>query len=321
MARGSAIAVFLVVLWTTGCETKRESPSPFHVYSTVDTANATVGDVIHFQVWAKGAGQRVIQFPDPVVEDPDISIGGGAELKSEFRDDYGVEFEIAFWDTGKFTFPAYSVHVMSAEEDTVEYSMVTNPITVTVQTVITSPQPTLRDVKPPVPIPIVFPVRVMATVGAVVLLLGVMVWLWKKRVSGARPAQRRYVPSRPPYEIAREKLDALRERGVSTAVEVKHFYVELSYIVREFLEYQYFVRAIEMTTEEIDGARALFPVDDDHWNLLMGVLKRADLAKFARLQPQRKVCLDDLETMEEFVESGRIEWSSPPERKDKLEAV
>jgi len=310
-------------LWVwNGCETKRESPFSFHVYSVIDTSSATIGDVLHCQVWAKGAGKRIIEFPGFVVDNPDISLGEKRTLESDYSDNYGMEFEITFWDTGSFTLPAYPVNVMSITGDSVEYAIFTDPIGVTVHTVIKDSQPELRDIKPPVPLPMILPLRLIISLMLIFILMGVLLWLWRKRIPARRKEKREiYIPSKPPYEIAVEKLKKLHEVNVSTPSQIKVFYTELSYIIREFLEYQYFVRAIEMTTEEIFHSKSYLPLNGSLMDRLLSVLKRADLAKFARFQPDRNQCLSDLKSMEDLVIRCRLEWFPAETKAYRMEAV
>ena len=57
-------------------------------------------------------------------------------------------------------------------------------------------------------------------------------------------------------DIARNRLSNLNEKGFA-----KEFYTELSYITREFVEYTTYIRALEMTTEEIIQNKELFLFD------------------------------------------------------------
>ena len=294
-------------IWN-GCDTKKESSYSFHVYSTIDTSTKKIGDILHYQVWAKGAGQRIIQFPELVIDNPDISVGEGKAIKGSYLDDHGMEFEIVFWDTGVFAIPAYSVTVLSTMGDSAEYSMSTDSISVTVQSVIEDSQPFLRDIKGPVPLPMILPLRIIFLCCSILFLLVILVWLWRKRIPGKKEKPKIYIPSRPPYEIAMEKLERLRNFDISKLSSIKEFYVELSYITREYLEYQFFVRAIEMTTEEIIDSKSYLPLGKDYVDPLLDVLKRADLAKFARFQLDRDQCLNDLDVVEHFITESRIGW-------------
>jgi len=296
-----------VIGWN-GCEIKEESPFSFHVYSQVDTNVVTIGDIVHFQIWAKGAGKRIINFPEIIINNPDVSVGERRSLEGNYQDDYGVDFEIAFWDTGSFSIPAYSVNVMSNTGDSIEYSLTTDPIDVKIPSVIKDPEPVLRDIKNPVPLPLILPIRIIISSVIIVILVGVLIWIWRKRIPGKKDQPKIHIPPRPPYEIAMEKLERLRNFEILKPAQKKEFYVELSYTVREYLEYQFFVRAIEMTTEDIINSRSYLPFSEDLIDILLDVLKRADLAKFARFQLDRNQCTKDLETIEDLVTKSRIGW-------------
>ena len=60
----------------------------------------------------------------------------------------------------------------------------------------------------------------------------------------------------------------------------KEFYVELSYLLRKYVESSIYIKTLEMTTEEIDSNQSLIPLKENllkEWILL---LKQADLIKY-----------------------------------------
>ena len=72
---------------------------------------------------------------------------------------------------------------------------------------------------------------------------------------------------------------------------IKEYYSGLSHISREYIETKYFIRTLEMTTEEIDGARKLFPVKSDHLSEWIEFLYAADQVKYARSIPKAEMML------------------------------
>ncbi len=302
------IFVIGIAIVLPGCREKDYSSVPFHLSSTVDTTTAAVGDIVHFQVWVEGAGNKKIDFPQYRVDNPNISIGNRRMIEGEFRDNYGVEFEITFWDTGSFELPPYSVDILTSSGDSVDFSMVTDPIFVEVISVLTDPQPGLKDIKPPVPIPIVIPFRLIFKVIVLIIIVGITIWLWKKRVPTIREKETQYIPTRPPFEIAMERLSKLKKCTFETDQSIEKYYSWLSFIVKEFIEYQYFVRAIEMTTEEIEMSRRLIPVDVQLFVEVIEVLKRSDFVKFAKFRPSKDRCKKDLEVIEKFIQFSKLEW-------------
>ncbi|MEE2876936.1 MAG: hypothetical protein VX822_04070 [Candidatus Neomarinimicrobiota bacterium] len=302
---------FLTELLIVGCSEKSENTRAFHVYGGMDTTDVSIGEITRFQVWAMSAGKRKIEFPLMELDDPNITVSEGKEVEGEFKGDRGIEFQLTFWDTGSYVIPPYAVQVLNAESNEMDFSIATDPVDVAVHSLISENQPMLRDIKPPVRIPAIIPWKIILSLLGIALSVAALVWMWRKRIqedSGDQPHI--VVPSRPPYEIAMEKLNRLRTLSPSNAEEVKLYYADLSYLLREYLEHQYFVRAIEMTTSEIKGAKHLILADREKVGRVIEMLKRSDLAKFARFQPSTSDCERDIIVIDDFLRTTRLHWTT-----------
>ncbi|MGM0596403.1 MAG: hypothetical protein ACQES9_05125 [Myxococcota bacterium] len=91
---------------------------------------------------------------------------------------------------------------------------------------------------------IIYAVLITLLVLAILLPLGL--YLWKKRKT--RPVE---IKPRPAHEIAREKLNKLKSRGIPTVEECKMFAFDLSEIMREYFGNRYGFFSLEMTTTEL----------------------------------------------------------------------
>ena len=80
-----------------------------------------------------------------------------------------------------------------------------------------------------------------------------------------------------PHENAKNRLLYLDTNGFS-----KDFYFELSHITRQFVEKSFYIRALEMTTEEISENENIFNMNDDIFHEWVNLLQKADLIKFAK---------------------------------------
>jgi hypothetical protein len=93
-------------------------------------------------------------------------------------------------------------------------------------------------------------------------------------------------PPVPPHQLALDALADLRAKGWIDALNIEPFYVELSGIVRRYLEARFGLRAPERTTEEfIRDALTSRKLSDPHQTLVAGFLEQSDLVKFARHAP------------------------------------
>lgn len=82
-----------------------------------------------------------------------------------------------------------------------------------------------------------------------------------------------------PFEIAKDRISSIKTTGFT-----KEIYVELSHIIREFIENVQYVNALEMTTEEIKHHKNIFSLNENNFNELIQFLEKADLIKYAKFE-------------------------------------
>jgi hypothetical protein len=124
---------------------------------------------------------------------------------------------------------------------------------------------------------------VWALVGATVLALALALF-WRYRRRGEPPAPA--TPVLTPWEQAYARLDRLQSTGWSESGEYEPYYVELSSILREYIEGRYHIHAPEQTTPEfLAEAVGCGWFSPEHQKLLAGVLRHSDRVKFARHEP------------------------------------
>ena len=119
-------------------------------------------------------------------------------------------------------------------------------------------------------------------------------------------AWRRRTRRRSAYDIARWRLDRLLAKPRPTAEQIDAFYVELSGIVRRYLEDRFELRAPELTTEEFLASVGQSPdLSRDHQALLRDFLRQADLVKFAGVQPSNEDIEHSIDAARRFIDETR----------------
>lgn len=88
-----------------------------------------------------------------------------------------------------------------------------------------------------------------------------------------------------PYEIALQKLEFLKEEELWQRGKVKEYQTELTFIIREYLEKQFHIPALENTTDEIIASLKKIGFPQDWRERLRKLFQNADLVKFAKAEP------------------------------------
>ena len=115
----------------------------------------------------------------------------------------------------------------------------------------------------------------------VIVLGAVIFWLVRRARKAAR--QRVRVTA---YDVAMQRLAKLKGRGWPDETVVDAFYVELSHIVRRYIEDRWGVRAPELTTEEfLRASRSELRLAPVQRELLEAFLSTCDRVKFAGYRP------------------------------------
>lgn len=119
---------------------------------------------------------------------------------------------------------------------------------------------------------------------AAILAAG-LIW-WLVRMWRRRPASHAAENDEPPHVAAIGALEALHAQKLWQNNRHKLYYTRLTDILRQYIEGRWGVAAMEMTTDEIMSAMSGRGVGKASLDGLRGVLRSADLVKFAKFTPQ-----------------------------------
>ena len=119
------------------------------------------------------------------------------------------------------------------------------------------------------------------------------------------------------FDRAAARLARLRAQGLPGPEHVDPWYVELSDIVRRYVEERFSLRAPELTTEEflLEAGRSA-ELTPAHRDLLSDFLDRCDRVKFARYSPGEGESREVLEVAARFLEESRAVEDGPTGQED-----
>jgi hypothetical protein len=162
----------------------------------------------------------------------------------------------------------------------------------------------LRDLKPPLPVPIRWRWgRIAMALGLLLAAVLLLIWLRKRRATEDIPIVE--LPIVSPEEAALRALRELEDAALAARGRRAEHYVRLSGILREYVEKRFRVPAIESTTMELRHAFLRATKTPKDADTLLDLLDASDLVKFARYDPGVETARIDLEHAKAWVEHNR----------------
>ena len=252
--------------------------------ATVDSSEYFIGDAIHVHValtHPKGATPRAVLGD---------TLGGFTVLErlpvTEESDTSGTsEIVVSRYEAGSIVLPAIP-YQYSFPGDSAARIVTTNPLALTIRAVAVDTTKDIRDLKPPLSIPISL-LEILIYLGIAAAAIGAVYIgyrLWKRRGTKAAGGEVS-APPRPAHVIALEELAILKEKKLWQQGLIKQYYSEVTEILRRYIENRYQLKALEETTDEILKGLAGTGMSGDVLRALEKSLRKADLVKFAKAQP------------------------------------
>lgn len=270
----------------------------FKIVSSIRPESLTVGDKFLYVNSIEESGEFNIE-PLP----PGENLGDASVLSKVFKlegsnaDTVAYACTLAVYQPGRFEIPTLTFIATDTTGNSTEFAG--QSMALEIRSVLPADTSGLEiaDIREPYRLRGPIWPYIVIPLAVALILLGLL-WMRKRlRKKTIVPE----APPRPPWEIAFEELDSLRRKRHAEFGRVRQYYFELSLIVRAYLERRYSFPAVESTTHEIENQVSLKVVGKKLYNRLFDFFVRADLAKFAKLDPSRSDAEMDLSFAFEFV--------------------
>ncbi len=284
--------------------TATAAPAPVTVRATAEPLEVTIGDPIRYRVQVTAAAEVEVRVPLLAGRQGDFEI---VDFGEEPPRKEGGNTTITRW----YTLTAFQVGARIVPAPKAEYrtpggwfaDVEGNTLTINVRALLPEGSTNIEDIAPPLDVPLDW--RPLALALAAITVFGLAIAGFYLLVR--RPARVHVVPPPPAHEVALAALGRLRTEGYLEQGKFEAYYVELSAIIRRYLEDGMKVRAPEMTTEEFlnTAAAANARLTSQQRRLLGEFLSQADLVKFARHLPTLEDTAAAYEAARRFIDETR----------------
>ena len=220
------------------------------------------------------------------------------------------------FDTGYVYVPEIGVTYSKSLQDSLRFTLYTNEAELYVTTVAVDTTQAFRPIKTVIRQNVtakeVFPWVV------VVLVIAGIVYLIIRRKKHPKVKEKvveeKKKPAIPAIVTARAKLAEMRDNESWNSSKTKDYYTDLTDIAREYLEGQFEIDAVEMTTDEIMEAVNTLNINSFTKEKLHETLVTADFVKFAKANPTAEQNKKSFTDINGFVEDS-YEYFKEEEKK------
>jgi len=286
--------------------------------ANADLAVISLGDLVTVTVEVEHAPGGSVEWPALADTLGSFEVVGSSEVPPvvvEGRQISARLYALTTFELGELEIPPIEVTVADSGASEPEL-LSTDPIAVVVESVGIDESGDIRTVKSPLEIPRNW-LLLIPWVLLVCAVVALGYWLYRRYRSREQTPGKRImpaIPARPPHELAYEALNRLEAKRLLEREEIKQYFIEVSEIIRTYLEGRFPIDALEMTSYEVLQELKGVGLEPEVLDLFPPFFSRADLVKFAKHRPEPDTSKEMIPMARLLVDETRVQ--DPPQQPD-----
>lgn len=212
------------------------------------------------------------------------------------------------FDTGYVEIPSIGIKYYKSAQDTTLYTSYTDYMYIYVEPAAIDTTIAYRPIKTPIKQNITIEETVPFVGGGIILagLVLLIIYIVRRSRKKTNIEEEEVKPQIPAIVTAREKMAQLKEANLWQSGKYKDYYTDLTGIAREYLEGQFNIDAIEMTSDEILDEVRKIQLDNLIFSKLQNTLITSDLVKFAKATPSPSENENAFKDINSFIEESFV---------------
>ena len=282
--------------------------------SFVDTTSIRIGEQINYKINIKLDSLDEINFPKAKDFAP-------FELINEFKVDTNYldkkfiiskQFALTFFDSGTYYIPSQKLSLLDKEIELDSFKVTINPVK------IDTTKQGLYDIKPIMKSNTKFHFLFWLYILIFIIVFSTFLY-FKNQIFSFFTINKLEVEYLTPYEKAVTELSKIKDLNYLSEIDIKTYYSDLTFVIRNFIEEKIIDNALECTTKELIQKLSLLKTSkklnfsNSTLKNIEDVFSRADLVKFAKYEPDTQSASTDLETLTKELEKIKLILPEPSE--------
>ena len=269
------------------------------VTSSIDSTTIKIGEELRYRIQVDADTTSVVVFSEEQTFQPLEMINSYPVDSATKGNSYKLTktYGLTQFDSGVYTIPKQKIIIGKKAFYTDSLKVWVNPV------IVDTTKQKLFDIKPIKDVPKsrskiwAYLAFFLLTLMAIAGLIFLFIWRKKPLTDAEKTA------ALPPYERARLALEKLNEDHYFQNENIKLFYSNLTLILRQYLDEKVYDQSLESTTDELVfrlktlQAANQINLSENTLRNIETILKRADLVKFAKSEPDFELAKLDKNTI------------------------
>ena len=261
------------------------------------------------------------QFDDTLSKSIDVIEVGEVKTKVLNNSDNVImtqNLKLTSFDTGYVYVPEIKISYSKSLKDSIRHTLRTNEKELYVTTVAIDTTQAFRPIKSVMKQGITGK-EVLPWALIVIVLAGIAYLIYYRKTHKKikeEVVEEKKKPTIPAIITARAKLAEMKDNELWNSANTKDYYTDLTDIAREYLEGQFEIDAVEMTTDEIMEAVNALNLNSVTNTKLQETLTTADFVKFAKANPSTEQNKQSFGNIDSFVEDSYVYFQEEEKKKE-----
>lgn len=291
------------------------------ITSSIDKDSIKIGEQIIYKIQVQSDTTKLVVFPESIAFNPLEVIESFNVDTSRQGGNYNLikQYALTHFDSGYFTIPRQKILIGDQSFFTDSLKVIVNNV------VVDTTKQGLYDIKPFVEVNKIagnwWELALLITLGLAIVAFLLYWFIWRKKPL----SEEEKIALLPPYDRAKLALKKLEESNYLNPETLKNYYSELTLIIRKYLDEKVYDHALESTTDELITRLQLLKegnqlnLSPDSIKNIQHILKRADLVKFAKSNPDLALAELDRTIIDTEIDHVKAALPEPTEEEKLLD--
>ncbi|MCD6163339.1 MAG: hypothetical protein J7K40_13145 [candidate division Zixibacteria bacterium] len=308
----------MAVVFAYADEDQPESPINFNVSISQDTL--TIGDAFTVNLTADYPEELKLSQPTIKAAQSSFILKSEPVIKTKTRNNRKYDeytFKLSAFDTGELDIPAFEFFWYDKDDNQHTTSSPSKKVYVNSILPADTTGLDIKDIIGPKPLPLRWWLYVLIGLAAAAVIIAIyLLYRWKMKGMILPEA-----PPEPPYDIAIRNLIQLKDKNLPAKGKIKQYYIELSDIIRQYIQGRFDIIAVEATTYELKRKLKHPELPRDKSAAVLSFLNRSDMVKFAKHLPDSNIIDEDYDMVKDFTIATKPAETVPDENAKQTEAA